>query len=93
MSFDFEDINEPKIINEINKITEELNIFDQCHIKTLENNYVKCNLKNIKEDIFIEITFDEDREIYSLTGNIDITKIEYFKKYTNDNDYDHVLIN
>ena len=56
MSFDFEDINEPKIINEINKITEELNIFDQCHIKTLENNYVKCNLKNIKEDIFIEIT-------------------------------------
>lgn len=93
MSFNFEDFNEPKIINEINKITEELNIFDQCHIKTLENSYIKCNLKNIKEDIFIEITFDENREIYSLTGNIDIANIDYFKKYINNNDYDQVIIN
>jgi hypothetical protein len=93
MSFDFEDMNEPKIINEINKITDELNIFNQCHIKTLENNYIKCTLKNTEEDIFIEITFDENKEIYSLTGNIDLSTVKYFEKYTNTEEYEHVLIN
>lgn len=93
MNFNFEDFNEPKIINQLNQLTDELNIFNECHTSELDNKYIKCILKNTEHDIYVEIVFDNDKDIYSIKSNIDISKIKFFKKYLINNQYDNVILN